>query len=302
MSEKNYYQILGVAKTATPEEIKKSYRKLALKYHPDRNKDDKAAEERFKEISEAYAVLSDPKKKKQYDMFGADGFKRRFTQEDIFQGTDFDSIFKEFGFGGGGGGLHNIFGQAFRGSSCGRGFRAQPRPMRGHDLVYELPISLEEQCETNNKIISYQNNGHQEKVSVKIPKGIADGLKLRIQGKGHAGSNGGSPGDLYVKIKTLPHSVFHREGDDLYMKKQINFTEAVLGAEIEIQTIDKKILKLKIPPGTQNSSKFRLKGYGLPHMKSKGRGDAYAEITILVPKKPDKKQIKLIKALAEANL
>ncbi len=300
MSEKNYYHILSVAKTATPEEIKKSYRKLALKYHPDRNKNDKAAEERFKEISEAYAVLSDPKKKKQYDMFGEDGFKKRFTQDDIFQGTDFDSIFREFGFGGGGG-FHNIFGQACR-KSGGRGFRAQPRPMRGHDLVYELPISLEEQCETNNKIISYQNNGQQEKVSVKIPKGIADGQKLRIQGKGHAGSNGGSPGDLYVKIKTLPHAVFHREGDDLYMKKQINFTEAVLGAEIEIQTIDKKILKLKIPPGTQNSSKFRLKGYGLPHMKSKGRGDAYAEITILIPKKPNKKQTKLIKALAETDL
>jgi curved DNA-binding protein len=316
MAGKDYYKILGVSKSSSPEEIKKAYRKLALKYHPDHNKGDKAAEAKFKDISEAYAVLSDPEKKKQYDMFGAEGFHNRFSQEDIFRGFDFGSIFSEFGFGGSGK-AQNIFSQIFGGmggsgkyyhaggspfgGSAG-GFHGHPRAMKGQDLIYELPLTLEELAESTTKVISYQSDGRQEEVSVKVPAGISAGQKLRLRGKGRTSPHGGLPGDLYVQITVLDHPVFRRENADLYSKHQISFSQAVLGTEIEIPTIDKKLLKLKIPPGTQNNAKFRLKGYGLPRMKGGPRGDAYAEIGIAIPKKLNKKQKTLIESLSEAGL
>ena len=308
MSGKDYYNILGASKSASTEEIKKAYRKLALKYHPDHNKGDKAAEAKFKDLSEAYAVLSDPEKKKQYDMFGAEGFQNRFSQEDIFKGFDFGNIFSEFGFGGGGR-SQNIFSQMFGGAGGpGQrhyrtgGFRGQNQAMKGQDLLYELSLTLEELFETASKIISYQLDGRQETVSVKIPAGIPAGRKLRLQGKGQAGPYGGPAGDLYVKIRVLDHPVFRRENDDLYSKQIIRFSDAVLGTEIEVPTIDKKLLKLKIPPGTQNNARFRLKGYGLPHMKGQGRGDAYAEISIEVPKKINKKQKAIVESLKKEGL
>ena len=299
---------MGVSKSASAEEIKKAYRKLALKYHPDHNKGDKAAEAKFKDLSEAYAVLSDPEKKKQYDMFGAEGFQNRFSQEDIFRGFDFGSIFSEFGFGGGGR-SQNIFSQMFGGTGGpGQrhyrtgGFQGQNQAMKGQDLLYELPLTLEELFKTTNKIISYQLDGRQETVSVKIPAGIPAGRKLRLRGKGQAGPYGGPAGDLYVQISVLDHPVFRRENDDLYFKQITSFSDAVLGTEIEVQTIDKKILKLKVPPGTQNNAKFRLKGYGMPHMKGQGRGDAYAEIIIEVPNKLNKKQKAIVESLKTEGL
>ena len=317
MPGKDYYQILGVSKSASPEEIKKVYRKLALKYHPDRNKGDKSSEAKFKDISEAYAVLSDPEKKKKYDMFGAEGFHSRFSQEDIFRGFDIGSIFREFGLGGAGRG-ENLFSQIFGGmggagqnqyrsggspfGSSSRGFQSHTREMKGQNLVYELPLTLEELSTTTNKVISYQVGGREQKGSVKVPAGIATGQKLRLQGKGHPSSYGGPPGDLYIQIKVLDHPVFRRENDDLYMKQEIKFSEAALGTEIEISTIDQKMLKLKVPPGTQNNAKFRLKGYGLPHMKGNGRGDAIAEISVAVPKKLNKKQRTLLKTLKKEGL
>jgi curved DNA-binding protein len=308
MAGKDYYKILGVSKSASKDEIKKGYRKLALKYHPDHNKGDKAAEAKFKDLSEAYAVLSDPEKKKQYDMFGAEGFQNRFSQEDIFRSFDFGSIFSEFGFGGGGK-SQNIFGQMFGGmGGQGQrhyrtgGFRGQNQAMKGQDLLYELPLTLEELFETTSKIISYHLDGRQETVSVKIPAGIAAGRKLRLKGKGQAGPYGGPAGDLYVRITVLDHPVFRRENEDLYIKQIISFSDAVLGTEIEVPTIDKKLLKLKVPPGTQNNAKFRLKGYGMPHMNGQGRGDAYAEITIEVPKKLTKKQKAIVESLKKEGL
>jgi curved DNA-binding protein len=315
MSGKDYYHILGVPKTASPQEIKKSYRKLALKYHPDRNKGDKAAEAKFKEISEAYAVLSDPEKRKQYDRFGAEGFQNRFSQEDIFRGFDFGEIFREFGFGSAGRGddlFSNLFGgmggkRRYRtsgspfGYSSG-GFHSQPQTLRGQDLVYELPMTLEELCETSSKLISYQLDGKQETVSVKVPAGIPSGKKLRLRGKGHPSPHHGPSGDLFIQIKVLEHPVFRRDGGDLYFKKPIPFSNAVLGGDVEVSTLDNKTLKLKIPPGTQAGTKLRLKGHGLPHMNGDGRGDAYAEITILVPKKLSKEQKSLVKSLKESGL
>ena len=302
MSGKDYYKILGVAKSASGDEIKKAYRKLALQYHPDRNKGDKAAEEKFKEISEAYAVLSDSEKKKQYDMFGADGFQKRYTQDDIFRDVDFSSIFREFGFGGGGRGGPHIFSQIFGGTGgrpqYGRGGPfggGQPRGVKGQDLIYELPVTLEEVVTTTEKVIAYQVDGRQEKISTKIPAGITSGKKLRLAGKGNPGAYGGPNGDLYVQIKVLEHPLFKREEDDLISVKKIKFSDALLGTELDVPTIDKKTMRIKIPAGTQNNAKFRLKGQGMPHMNKKGRGDAYVQVTVEVPKKLDKKQ----KALAE---
>ena len=304
MSGKDYYKSLGVSKSASKDEIKKAYRKLALKYHPDKNKGDKGAEARFKEISEAYAVLSDAEKRKQYDMFGADGFNRRFTQEDIFRDADFGSIFKEFGFGGTGRG-QNIFSHIFGGAGGRTQFRgagARTQSLKGQDLVYELTLTLEDAAKTTDKVISFSEGGSRKEISVKVPAGISSGKKLRLPGKGQAGPYGGPNGDLYIQIKVLEHSLYKREGDNLVLDQEIKFTDAILGTEIDVPTIDGKTLRLKIPPGTQSNAKFRLKGYGMPHMNGSGRGDEYVQVTINVPKKLNKKQQALVKELADQGL
>lgn len=315
MSGKDYYKILGVPKTASAEEIKKAYRKLAMKYHPDHNKDDKNAESRFKDVSEAYAVLSDKEKRRQYDTFGSEGFQNRFTQEDIFRDFDFGNIFREFGFRGGGGRGQNIFNNIFGGvgqnnfrggGSPFSSFGAQggrPRPVKGRDIEYRLSLTLEETFENTEKVISYHSgNSAHDNVSVKIPAGVPSGKKLRLKGKGHPGLNGGPNGDLYIQVHILNHPLFKRENDNLIRHKNIKFTEAALGTELEVETIDGKTLRLRVPPGTQGNAKFRLKGYGMPHMNSKGRGDAYVVVNISVPKSLDKKQEALLKEVSEAGL
>ena len=310
MSGKDYYKILGISKSATDDEIKKAYRKLAMKYHPDRNKDDKAAENMFKDISEAYAVLSNKEKRQQYDMFGSEGFQNKYSQEEIFRDFDFGSIFSEFGFGGRGrGSFGNIFGgmggNAFKGggSPFNGAFSGRPQPVKGKDIIYELSINLEDTIESSEKLIAYhRDNSNQEKISVKIPAGISTGKKLRLAGKGNPGINGGPNGDLYIQIRVLEHPLFKRDGDDLLITRNIKFTEAALGTEIEVPTIDKKTLRLKIPPGTQNNAKFRLKDYGVPHLNSRGRGDAYVSINIEVPRELTKKQEETIKKLSELGL
>ncbi len=313
MAGKDYYKILGIDRTASPETIKKAYRKLAIKYHPDHNKGDAAAESKFKDINEAYAVLRDPEKKQQYDRFGAEGFQNRFSQEDIFRGFDLGSIFREFGFGGGGRG-HGAFdqmfggmgGKGFGGQGFGgqgfNGFQGARRGVKGQNLVYELPMSLEALCKTSKKTIVYQNDGRQERISVKIPKGMKGGQKLRLHGKGQPGLNGGPAGDLHVQIKELKHPLFERKNNDLYMKTFIPFSEAVLGSTLEVTTIDQKVLKLKIAAGTQDGAKYRLKGFGMPKYGEDGRGDAYVEIRIAVPKDLTETQAQLIAALREAGL
>jgi len=302
MSGKDYYKILGVDKSASPAEIKKSYRKLALKYHPDHNEGNKAAEAKFKDLNEAYAVLRDPEKKQQYDMFGAEGFQNRFSQEDIFRDFDLGSIFKEFGFGRGGrsqGSRNSGSGYGSRGFD---GFQNRQQQVKGQNLIYELPMSLEELIEPTSKTITYQINGRQEQVSVKVPAGIKGGQKLRLQGKGQPGPYGGPSGDLYVQIKEIAHPLFRREDADVYLKQKIKFSQAVLGADIEVATLEKKILKLKIPPGTQGNAKFRLKNFGLPVYNGSGKGNAYVEINIDVPKELTDEQKELVASLAQAEL
>jgi curved DNA-binding protein len=314
MPTKDYYNTLGVSKSATADEIKKAYRKLALKYHPDHNKDDKSAETRFKEISEAYAVLSDSEKRKQYDTFGAEGFQNRFSQEDIFRGFDFGTIFKEFGFGGGR--SENVFSHIFGGGPGGpgrthfraaggspfQGFQGQPTGMRGQDLVYELSVTLEDVAHGAQKLIAYDSGGGEQRISVKIPKGIRSGKKLRLTGKGQPGIQGGPSGDLFVQVYILDHSVFKRKDDDLHLRREIKFSEAALGTEIEVPSIGQKLLKLKIPAGTQNGAKFRMKGYGLPRMGKNDRGDQFVEVRVTVPRKLNKEQKDLVKSMAESGL
>jgi curved DNA-binding protein len=320
MLNKDYYKILGLNKSASPEDIKKAYRKLAMKYHPDRNKSNKAAEEKFKEISEAYAVLSDSEKKKQYDMFGAEGFQQRYSQDDIFSNFDFSNIFKEFGFGNIGGskrgGGSGIFNHIFSGASRRYSYGAQSDPyssiftnfggrtgaFKGQDVIYELPLHLQDIIKTEQKTISYNLGGINQQIKVKIPAGIADGKKLRVAGKGQPGPEGGPSGNLYIKIKILDHPIFHREGDDLYINREIKFSEAALGTKIEVPTIDGKRLSLKIPTGTQSGSKMRLRGHGMPRMNGGGRGDEYVKINVAVPKKLNKKQKVLLEELKDLGL
>ena len=304
MAETDYYKILGVNKTASDNEIKKAYRKLAMKYHPDHTKGDKSDEEKFKKISEAYAVLSDKEKRKQYDTFGSAGFQQRYSQEDIFKGSDFESILSElFGgsgrFGGGGRGMRFSFG----GNGPFGGYqRNQQAHTKGSDLEYELPLTLEEVAAGTQKTVSFQHKGRSEKITVKIPKGMISGKKVRIAGKGEPNPYGGPAGDLYIKSKVLGHPVYDVQAQDLYINRDIKLSEAILGTNISVPTLSGKELKLKIPAGTKHKTKMRLSGHGLPHMHGKGQGDLYVRIDIRMPKRLTKKQKSLIEQLAETGL
>jgi curved DNA-binding protein len=317
---KNYYEILGVPKNADAEALKKAYRKLALKYHPDRNQGDKTAEEKFKEINEAYAVLSDPEKRKNYDMFGSEGFHQRYSTEDIFRGFNFGDLFKEFGFesgdlfsqlfGGGRGGRKAYtsrtgrgpggfdYGRDFSGFSTGR-----QTSVKGQDLVYDLNLTLEESTTGGEKTIAFhKEDGSYEKVSVKVPPGIQSGQKLRIPGKGQPSPLDGPSGDLYIKLNVMPHPQFTRDGADLITEKEITFSQAALGTSIPVSTIDGKMLNLAVPPGIQSQTKLRLKGHGLPRFKASGRGDLFVKIAVQVPKKLTGKQRRLLEELAAEGL
>ena len=310
MAADDYYKTLGVEKTADPEDIKKAYRKLALKYHPDRNPNNREAEEKFKKISEAYAVLSDPEKRKQYDNFGSDQFSQKFTQEDIFRDFDINQILREMGFGTAGGSGSRRGAYTFRsgdpfGDIFGQGRQNYYQaPQKGEDLQYNLNITLEESVFGADKKIALKNGKQVNEINVKIPAGISTGKKLRLAGKGNAGPQGGPAGDLYLNINVLPHPIFARDGNDIHIEKLIPFTQAVLGTSIDVPTIDGTIKRIKIPSGTQNGTKIRMKGFGAPALKGTGstKGDQYVKITIEVPRKLNEKQSQLIKKLSEEGL
>ena len=303
MSE-DYYKVLGVNKDSSDAEIKKAYRKLAMKYHPDHTKGDKSAEERFKKISEAYAVLSDKDKRKEYDTFGSEGFHQRFSQEDIFRGFDFGDIFREFGFGGaesfgGGGGTRFNFGQ---GSPFNFGGGQQQARVKGSDLVYELPLTLREVATGTSKTVSFQHQGRSENLTVKIPKGMITGKQLRLAGKGNPSPYGGPPGDLFIKSKVLDDPRFSARQYDLYLNQELKLSEAILGKTVSVPTIDDKQLSLKIPPGTKHGTKMRLTGHGLPDMKGNKKGDLYVRIQVKIPKTISAEQKKLVEELAATGL
>jgi curved DNA-binding protein len=315
----DYYKILGLEKSANSDEIKKAYRKLALKYHPDKNPNNKEAEEKFKKISEAYAVLSDPEKRKQYDSFGSDTFSQKYTQEDIFRNFDINQILRDLGFGGlggygpGGARTYRTGGRGRTYSTQGGAFDpfadlfgSQPQysqvSQKGQDLQYNLSITLEESVFGAEKKIALQKADRVDEINIKIPKGISTGKKLRLTGKGNPGINGGSPGDLYLNITVMPHPLFSREGNDIYIEKTINYSQAALGTTIEVATIDGSIKRVKVPPGTQNNTRIRMKGYGVQGLKGGNKGDQYIKITVSVPRKLSEKQTQLIKSLADEGL
>lgn len=292
MSDVDYYKILGVEKTASADEIKKKYRKLAMKYHPDKTKGDKASEDKFKQISEAYAVLSDSEKRKEYDTFGSSGFKQKYSQEDIFRNFDFEDILRGFGFGGFGGGGRRPQG----------GFAGHRQAVKGSDLVYEIPLTLREIAEGVTRTIALHHQGGANQVNVKIPKGMIEGKKIRLPGKGEDSPYGGNPGDLFIKSKVLPDPVFFVEGHDLNVNKVIKLSEALLGTTVSVPTITGKELSLKIPPGTQHKTKMRIPGQGLPHMNSHSTGDLYVHILLSFPKELNDQQKKIVEKMAQAGL
>ena len=310
----DYYKILGIEKTASAEEIKKAYRKLALKWHPDKNPNNKAAEDKFKKISEAYAVLSDMQKRKDYDMYGsADQFRQGYTQEDIFRGFDLNDILRGFGFGDLGGKGTRTFRTSRGGGSFtqndsfsdifeGERQRFSRMPQKGQDFEYNLSITLEESVLGAEKKLSLQKEDSIEEISFKIPPGINSGKKLRLAGKGTPGVDGGPPGDLYLFINIIPHPIFARDGHDLYIEKAISFTQAILGTSIDVPTLDGATKRIKISPGTQNNTKIRMKGFGVPGLKGTDKGDQFVKITIEVPKRLNDKQLQLVRKLAEEGL
>jgi curved DNA-binding protein len=268
-----------------------------MKYHPDHTKGDKSAEEKFKKISEAYAVLSDKDKRKEYDTFGSEGFHQRFSQEDIFRGFDFGDIFREFGFGGG---------DQFRGRGGGTRFSFGGGPQqarsKGSDLVYELPLTLREVATGTSKNVTFQHQGGSENLTVKIPAGLITGKKLRLAGKGNPSPYGGPPGDLYIKSQVLNDPVFSAEDHDLLLNQELKLSEALLGTTIAVPTINDKRLSLKIPPGTKHGTKMRLSGHGLPAMKGNKKGDLFVQVQIIVPKQLNDEQKKIVEQLADTGL
>jgi curved DNA-binding protein len=326
MEFKDYYQTLGVAKTASEKEIKQAFRKLARKFHPDVNPGDKAAEAKFKEINEAHEVLGDPDKRKKYDELGANwrmyeqaqqqggwpgggpfgesggawtinmggpGGYRTMTEEemqDLFGNQDpFSDFFKTF-FGGG------------AGASGGRDSRARGarhRSQKGRDIEHPVELTLEEAFHGATRRISIKQSGHARSVDVRIPAGVKDGSRVRAAGEGEAGSNGGASGDLYLRIHTRPHPVFERKGDDLHATVAVPVTTVVLGGEAQVPTITGSV-RLKIPEATQSGQVFRLKGHGMPIVgKSDQRGDLYATIDVQLPRALSREQREHYEALAK---
>lgn len=370
MAGPDYYATLGVGRNAKPEDIRKAYRRLARKYHPDLNPGDKAAEERFKQIQEAYDVLSDPKKKQVYDQFGfyspnvssAGGEGPRQGPTMDFGGFDFSDFFSQATGGrasaGATGSFRDIFSQFF-----GRSARQEEAPEAGTDLEYALDIDfwqairgtqvrlnvtrLEEcaacggtgragghastcpeckgtgqvsqmagvmrfsltcpRCGGQGKLKNACSQCHGdgrvsrvETVEVRIPQGVQTGDRLRVAGKGNAGRGGGPPGDLYITVRVQPHPFFRREGDNIVIQVPVTVTEAALGAKIEVPTIDGRAL-LKIPMGTQNGQKFRLREKGVLNARKGIRGDQIVEVVVQAPKVRDERTKELLRELAALN-
>ncbi len=350
MAKRDYYEVLGVIKSTSPEDIKKAYRKSALKYHPDKNKGDKASENKFKEASEAYHVLSDKKRRKNYDQFGHAAFeggpgRGGFENFDFSQfSTSFSDIFEDFFEG---------FGET-RGRRQGRS-----SSFRGEDLRYDLSISLEdayhgkkqeinfsssEKCgrcdgyggEPGSKPVSCSMCGGQgqvrssqgfftiqqtcpecsgsgeqisslckecrgmgkkqtrKKIFTNIPKGVDDGTRIRLSGKGEAGIKGGVNGDLYIFVSIEAHSIFQRSEENLFYEFPISLADATLGTTVEVPTIDGEKAKVKIPAGTQNGKQFRLRGKGMPIIRDKDYGDLYIRAVTEVPVSLNKEQKNLL--------
>jgi curved DNA-binding protein len=304
---RDYYQTLGVPKSATAAEIKTAFRKLARQHHPDTAKDKKAAEEKFKEINEAYEVLGDPEKRKRYDEFGADwqhgpppsgAYQRAGGNGGFRQAPGGRGMEEEFQFGGTG--FSDFFEQMFGGRRGGRG-GFEDVPQRGQDVEADILVTLEEALHGSTRQISFRRGASKklETYTVKIPKGIREGQRIRLAGQGSSGAAGGGAGDLFLRVKFQRHPDFEIEGADLYYDIDIPAWDAVLGCNVTVPTLGGRA-KLKIPAGTQPGKKFRLPGMGLSLGGDK-RGDLFAAVNITVPADPPEKEKLLWEQLAAMN-
>lgn len=302
---KDYYATLGVPRSASADELKKAYRKLAKQYHPDLHKGDKVKEDKFKEVSQAYEVLGDAKKRKQYDQFGQwsqGGFDpaqayRTYTWTSGGAGPgggpqgDFGDIFEDiFGMGGFGAKARQSRGQA-RG-----GFGDWQQAARPRDLEYTMEIDFLQAVSGGETRIAITRNGRTEKIDVKIPAGVKDASKIRLTGKGESSAVGS--GDLYIALTVKPHPYFQREAHNILVDLPVTVSEAALGATVKVPTIDGAV-SLKIPAGSSSGTRLRLKGKGIPYEKGKKRGDQYVIVKIVLPEKLDTESKELFKKLAE---
>ncbi|MES2702982.1 MAG: J domain-containing protein [Bacteroidota bacterium] len=286
MEYKDYYKVLGVDKKASQDEIKKAYRKLAVKYHPDKNPGDKKSEEKFKEINEANDVLGDVEKRRKYDEMGENW--QYYQQQGAGGSGDFygrqggrpGNARQEEYYGDEGGGFSDFFESFFKGSG-GFGTRGSRRGgMKGQDQEANAMISLEEAFKGTTLVLNTNGQKH----NLKLKPGIADGQVLKMKEKGGLGGNGGPHGDLFINVRVLPHSRFERKGDDLYFEQKLDVFTAMLGGKLPVQTIDKS-LSINIPAGTDSNTTFRLRETGMPHYKDpRQRGDTYVKVVLTTPK------------------
>ena len=332
MAAKDYYQVLGVARTASEKDIKSAYRKLARKFHPDVNPNDAKSEERFKEVAEAYEVLSDKEKRKKYDQFGHLGDAWRHAGEGDFNvGQPGGAQWQQYQHTGGADFdvgvdlndlLGNLFGGGRRPGGAGGFRRPQPAPEKGEDLQYEVQITLDEAYHGAERSLTMTVHEHcaqchgqgvvqnqpcpqchgqgvtqrQKTLTVKIPKGVQHGAKIRLSGQGNAGMYGGPPGDLFLVPHIMPHTRFERKGDDLLTDVPVTFPEAALGAEIEVATFTTPV-SMRLPAGSSSGQSLRLRGKGMPKLRNEGFGDLYARIKIVVPKNLNERERQLIEEL-----
>jgi DnaJ-class molecular chaperone len=302
MAKRDYYSTLGVRHEASDKEIKQAYRRLARRYHPDVNPGDATAEHKFKEISEAYAVLGNPENRKKYDRFGhqafSAGFDPTFARGRAPGGFQTGNL-KDF-FGGRGNfteGFSTLFEDLFgRGQS-----RSHTPPRRGQDIEQSVEIDFEAAMRgTTTQVHVARRNGSVEWLRVKIPPGVDTYSKVRLAGKGEVGTYGQPAGDLYIVTRVRPHAYFVRQGNDIACEVPVTLAEAMLGAKIDIPTIDGKTT-MTLPAGTQNGRKFRLRGKGAPHLRGTGRGDYYVTVKVVLPQTLDAHSRKLIEELDRRN-
>ncbi len=324
---KNYYDILGVNKSATDKDIKAAYRRLARKYHPDVNPGDKSAESKFKEINAAYEVLADAQKRQKYDKYGdkwqyADQMEQAEREQGAYRQYNYPGSGQTFNFGEDAGDMDSIFDELFSGARGRGGFSRRTRVQRGQDLEANVEITLEEAYSGTARQLSLQQaqpcptcHGTGEiqgvacstcrgagqvnnlnRIEVKIPAGVATGSRVRISGKGQPGYSGGQAGDLYLNITVQPNTVFEREGDNLNVSMPVPLTVAVLGGEVQVPTPKGK-LALKIPAETQNGRVFRLAGQGMPALGKNTRGDLLAKVNVVLPTNLTDKEKEIFKQL-----
>ncbi len=295
MPERDLYEIIGVSRSASAEEIKKAYRRLAKKYHPDVNPGNKQAEEKFKEVTAAFEVLSDGKRRKLYDEFGPDSLRTGFDEKKAeayrqwkkhgaprggmpFDFGDFEQVnvgdFGTFDFG-------SIFGDLF-GGGRGRAHRARSAPASGSNARAEIEIELRDAVLGAERDIRIDGRT----LRVKIPAGVGDGSQIRLAGQGEAGAFGGRAGDLYLRVRLREHPYVRREGKDLYMDLPVTIPEAVLGAEVTLPTFEGPV-RLRVPPGSQAGRQLRLRGKGLPDLRGGSRGDMHAVVKIVLPEETE---------------